>query len=142
MEGKECSKFLELLDELEAVLPGNLLPYIDYFRCLLAVIKSTFGINVKESWTADIAACKASFNRLQEISKISETPKLHIIFNHISDYIQLTGKGLGEGSEQALEASHHAFKKIWMRYWVRDPQNPTYLKNYLEAVIMYNWLHM
>ena len=55
---------------------------------------------------------------------------------------RLEGKGLGVGSEQALEASHSAFKKIWARYSVKDPLSPQYLTNYLAAVIQYNWLHI
>ena len=55
---------------------------------------------------------------------------------------RLEGKGLGVGSEQALEASHSAFKKIWVRYSVKDHLSPVYLNNYLDAVIHYNWLHI
>ena len=55
---------------------------------------------------------------------------------------RLEGKGLGVGSEQALESSHSAFKKIWTRYAVKNHLSPTYLTNYLEAVIHYNWLHI
>ena len=55
---------------------------------------------------------------------------------------RLEGKGLGVGSEQALESSHSAFKKIWSRYAVKNHLSPTYLTNYLEAVVHYNWLHI
>ena len=55
---------------------------------------------------------------------------------------RLEGKGLGVGSEQAFESSHSAFKKIWSRYAVKNHLSPTYLTNYLEAVVHYNWLHI
>ena len=54
-------------------------------------------------------------------------------FKHFNHF-RLTGKGLGVGSEQGLESSHSAFKKVWVRYWVKDILSPTYLVNYLDAV--------
>ena len=54
----------------------------------------------------------------------------------------MTGKGLGVGSEQGLESSHSSFKKIRIRYLVKDTTSPSYMKNYLEVVVHYNWLHI
>ena len=54
----------------------------------------------------------------------------------------MEGKGLGVGSEQGLESSHSAFKKVWLRYLVKDTNSPVYMSNYLAAVVHYNWLHI
>jgi hypothetical protein len=142
LEGKECSKVLECSAELEAMLPENLKQFARYLASFREVIKATFGLEVKDTWVGDIATMKTEFQKLKEAYPIQETPKVHLVFNHIHDYIQLTGKGLGEGSEQALEASHHAFKKVWERFWVKDSQSTAYMKNYLQAVITYNWMHI
>ena len=39
------------------------------------------------------------------------TNKIHIIMDHVEDYVLLTGKGLGKVSDQIVESCHSALNK-------------------------------
>ena len=115
LEGNECSKVLSKVDQLEQELPEHLKQYARFLRSFKVVQESCLGLQVKATWAIDVALMRCEFLSLQELNQMSKTPKLHIIFQHVPDYIRLSGKGLGEGSEQGLESSHSAFKKVWSR---------------------------
>ena len=69
---------------------------------------------------------------------LSITNKVHIIFSHIQEVIYKTGKGLGEGSEQSLEACHHKFDVIWQWYKVKDHQSPNHGEQLFKCVQHFN----
>ena len=72
---------------------------------------------------------------------VSVIPKAHMVFVHISDFYK-NGKtvGLGVYSEQAFEALHRDFLKVWKRNEV-SILNPRYGSNLLKAVQFYNSCH-
>jgi len=47
--------------------------------------------------------------------------------------LRITKRGLGNDTEQSLEAAHFDFAKIWNRYLVRDMKSAQYSKNLLQA---------
>ena len=71
---------------------------------------------------------------LDEMHKISITPKFHMICIHVKQYCQMTGKSL-QMNEQSLESSHSKFKKLVQRYAGSNPdtENPLYALNILRA---------
>ena len=69
---------------------------------------------------------------------VSVTPKLHIIQKHVVEYVKMTGRGLGLDNETAVEASHGTFLKVWDKYFVRDADSDSYLKNFFNAVLKFN----
>ena len=44
---------------------------------------------------------------------------LDILTQHVPQILEETGKGLGEGSEEVVEATHSKFDKIWACYKVK-----------------------
>ena len=48
--------------------------------------------------------------------------KVHIIIDHVEDYIDATGHGLGTTSDQMVEACHSQLNKrlVSSNYWVKD----------------------
>ena len=70
--------------------------------------------------------------------KISITPKCHILTEHVPQVIENTGKGLFEGSEEVVEASHAKFERIWTRFKVNKLEDPQHGKNLLAAVTEFN----
>ena len=90
LEGKECSKVLEDVDSLETNLPQHLKPFAAYLRSFRAVMNSTCGLLPGPSWENDIAEFRAQFMRVQELFKIRETPKVHLVLQHIADFIRYT----------------------------------------------------
>ena len=49
---------------------------------------STCGIAIGPSWEDDIAEFKAQFLAVQQLFGLKETPKIHIILEHIPDFIR------------------------------------------------------
>ena len=45
---------------------------------------------------------------------------------------------MGEDSEQALEASHGRFEKLWESYQVRDEDSDAFIQNGLAAGLRFN----
>ena len=44
-------------------------------------------------------------------------------------------------SEEALESSHYDFYRFWLRYLVRDLENPRFLKKHFDAILKFNVAH-
>ena len=51
-----------------------------------------------------------SFNFLKQEFKLSKTPKIHTIQDHLLDIIEITGEPLGS-LDQCIEALHQLFKQ-------------------------------
>lgn len=119
--------------------------YVDAFRKLDKVVTSCFGRNLDPNYEKYISEFRASFLFLG----IPITPKLHIIFEHISQFMKLMKdlgwypRGLGWYSEQAMESVHKDFMKIWQgsKYNI-SPLNPKYDQNLLRAVCHFNSLRV
>ena len=88
LEGNECSRVINAVDDLEQHLPDHLKPFSAYLRAFGHVMASTFGLVPKQSWEEDIAAMKDAFLNVHHLFGLRLTPKLHIIFNHIQDFIR------------------------------------------------------
>ena len=80
--GKECSQVLDDVDSLEESLPDHLKPFSSYLRAFRAVMVSTCGTAPGPSWEDDIADFKT------QLFGLKETPKVHIILQHIPDFIR------------------------------------------------------
>ena len=138
LEGNESSKVLKNLDLLGDIIPPAYISFLDCLYGLRNIIDSTFGFTLDPYYEDVIQNFTQSFEKLRLEFGVSETTKLHIIFNHVAQFILLTGKPLGEFSEQELENSHSAFEHIWDRYRVKDVSSQTYLSNYYRAVLNFN----
>ncbi len=72
---------------------------------------------------------------------IPVTPKIHAIFDHIAEFCQKRGIGLGNFSEQASESVHHDFQKTWERY-AMPLGHKDFGKHLCQAVVKYNSQHI
>ena len=134
---------LRHLDSLAQAVPPTLDLFIKVLRLFKAVVASTFGYRATESYQEDIAAMKEAYKELQKEHSVSLTIKFHVIFEHVKQLVEMTGgKGLAEFSEQVTEASHHSFKKTWLKFLVKDIDSPRYLDRYLKAVLYHNFTHV
>ena len=88
LEGKECSQVLDDVDSLEESLPDNLKPVSSYLRAFRALMVSTCGVTPGPFWEDDIDDFKAQFLTVQQLFGLKETPKIHIILQHIPDFIR------------------------------------------------------
>ena len=90
---------MEQLDDLESRVPAHLKPFVLALRAFNAVRKSCFGQDLEESFLMDIEAFRQAYLALG----INITPKVHIVFDHVAEFCQRNGKGLGFFSEQARQ---------------------------------------
>ena len=111
---------------------------LDCLYGLRDTIDSTFGFTLDPYYEEVIDKFKLSFDVLRARFGVSETTKLHIIFTHMKQFIQMTGKPIGQFSEQELENFHSAFEHIWSRYRVKDTTSSVYMANYSRAVLNFN----
>lgn len=134
---------LRHLDSLAQAVPPALSSFIKVLRQFKAVVASTFGYRATSTYKEDIAAMKNAYHELQKEHGVTLTIKFHVIFEHVEQLVELTGgKGLAEFSEQVTEASHHSFKKTWLKFLVKDINSPRYLDRYLKAVLYHNFTHV
>ena len=61
---------------------------------------------------------------------------------HVPQILEETGKGLGEGSEEVVEATHSKFEKIWAWYKVNNLEDPQHGENLLASVIDFNSMNI
>ena len=67
---------------------------------------------------------------------------LDILTQHVPQILEETGKGLGEGSEEVVEATHSKFEKIWAWYKVNNLEDPQHGENLLASVIDFNSMNI
>ena len=138
-EGNQCSKLLDLVDHIEQKFSNiKLAPYIKALRCFKKVVDSCYSFELRSSFREDIIKFKAAYLELD----IPITPKLHIIFDHITPFCESHGKSLGIFSEQATESIHADFNKFWQKYKVTNIENESYRPALELAATAYNSKHL
>ena len=80
----------------------------------------------------------ASFTAAYLDCDISITSKAHIIMAHLKPFLDKHQTGLALWSEQAFEAVHSKFRKVWEKYKVKDKTDPKFFENLLKAVLDFN----
>ena len=116
-EGPQCSKILKSVEEklkphlLQLGEPGRM-----YYSLLVEFrrFKDTFFGNFLPSNYKDVAtAFQAQLYLLHSTLGLPITPKLHMMAEHVLDWVDRHGRALGEESEQAVEAAHASFDTLW-----------------------------
>ena len=115
--GPSCHKLLQHIDKLEhqAELSSSFQvgPFVRAFRDFRRVVHSCFGMSLDQDFAQHIQNFRDSCDHLP----ISITPKLHILFVHVPEFINRKNLPLGVFSEQASETVHQDFQKFWdIRY--------------------------
>ena len=77
---------------------------------------------------------------LKEEFNLPITLKLHIIFQHLPEYFESTGKTLRNRTDQTVESTHSKFDKFVKvhKYQVRDISSEKAGENLLKAVKHFN----
>ena len=66
------------------------------------------------------------------------TSKLHVMAEHVLDWVDRHGRALGEESEQAVEAAHATFDTLWESFIVKDEASDIFLTNGRKALLKFN----
>ena len=86
----------------------------------------------------DLENFEENAKKLLEEFKVSMTPKYHILIDHVPQVVEKTGRGLQEGSEEVVEATHSKFDRFWARYKVMDFEDPQHGTNLLACTTDFN----
>ena len=72
---------------------------------------------------------------------IEEYTKAHHVTDHVSQYIERTGRSLGHDSEQCSETVHRGFSHRYENYRIHQT-NEKYGQSFFDAVMKYNSLNL
>ena len=83
--------------------------------------KKCCGTLPKTGWQLSVEFVRRNLLDIHAVHSVSLTNKVHILFSHVFEYINLTGKGLGRVSDQIVEACHSALNKrlVASKYWIQ-----------------------
>ena len=107
--------------------------FIKAFETFNEVVSGCFGNEL----AADIAQNIQAFREAYLSTDATVTPKVHAVFHHVLEFIELKGCGLEIYNEQSTEALHSSFKQQWERFKVHQT-HPMYNHSLLNCVIDYN----
>ena len=137
MEGNQCKAVLQRAGELLEVLPDHLKNFASTLTTFNTVRNACFGKYLLPNYKDEITSFHKEYLKLN----LSVTPKVHALICHVPQYCDNTGMGLGISSEQASEAVHADFKRVWERYCL-PPNHPRHGDQLLRAAVKYNGLHI
>ena len=100
------------------------------------VVVSCFGMVLDPKYNTYINI----FEDIYKDLNISVTPKVHILINHVPEFLKKHNRSLGWYSEQTLESIHYDFKRnCWEKQgYKRSLRHPDYAENLMKAVIVYS----
>lgn len=139
-KGPNSRKILHVAHELalDRELPRDLKIFADALVKFDAVVAGSFGMIESKTIQTDILAFEKAFMKLG----ISVTPKVHAVIEHLPEFLALGYGPLGPYSEQATEAAHYDFEKIWKNY-PSNPLKPDQVgEMHFKAILKYTWLHL
>ena len=113
---------------------------IDTMEAFTFFQEACCGVKPKENWVDSIKWFSEKYKVLHMTHDISITNKVHIICDHVEDYIRLTGKGLGRVSDQIVEGLHSALNKrlCSSNYWIKDVESEVHGNNFLKGICHFN----
>ena len=129
--------------ETAAGLPFNLKWFVA-FKALDAVVETCFGNKYDPAYKEKIQQFRTAYLELN----ISVTPKIHMILEHIVQFIEIPYQlgnsfhSLGIYSEQAFESVHRDFVKVLSNYSSSNKNEQNHSDRLLRAVCKYNSLNV
>ena len=104
-----------LLDENNQ--PQGLLIY-NVLNAFKSVKTAVFGTELSSNYLEVMRDFKIHLDLAHMASLLPITPKLHIISEHIIQWVEMTGDSLAKSNEAAVEAAHHVWWEVWKHYKV------------------------
>ena len=144
-EGKQARKFLKFSEIL--LVPAMKLLFSSEYKAIEIitimqfnkVVVACFGQELRQNFRETITKFVVMYRKLP----ICVTPKVHLVFVHLIEFLETKGfvDGLGAWSEQAMESVHHDMKMEWDRAKVK-PSHPEFESIFLKFVVKYNSKHV
>ena len=140
LEGNECSKVLNNLDKLREQIPVDLFPFVDTLESLGNLISAVCSTNLASNYNEVIIKFKQDYSDISTIFGISVPNKVHFLQDHLEDYLDMTGKGLGQGEDGVVEAMHQFLDKRMRisNYVVKNLESKAHGEKKLKLVLHIN----
>ena len=102
-------------------------------------VKATFfccGKKLKPNALKVIKEFENNMDILNDLFKVSYTNKVHIIIDHVPEYIREKKLSLGQTSDQVIEASHQFVNKRFQnsKYTINNTEHPSHGKKLLKGM--------
>ena len=136
LTGEHCDMVMDKIEKLEEIYPDEHKSIIDGFKATQMVNKSLCGRVLKENWKESLASFEENILFLHGKYSLSITPKLHILMDHVGDYIEMTGKPLGYISDQTVEKCHQLVNSRFEKsnYYVKCLESDIHGENLLKGI--------
>jgi hypothetical protein len=136
--GNHCRLLLKSTEKLKELRPPRkVFKFIEAFEKFGEVVHACFSHSLDRDFKIKIRQFENAYRKLG----ISETVKCHIVFTHLSQFLDPKDHGLALYSEQAAESIHRIFAKVWEKYCV-NPRNSKYGEKLLAAVLDLNGMNL
>ena len=86
------------LDYLFEKMPLEFFPFYDAFSAFAKVVKSCYGYKLSRTYKEDITSFASAYRQLN----INDTTKIHIVTEHLVEFIEKSSKLLGKKTGLAV----------------------------------------
>ena len=140
LEGNQCEIFLKNCEKFVGILADEHKNFIDGFRVFKELNEAVCGKLLSANYKSVFKNFRETFMFLHTTYGLSLTPKLHIIFDHVEEYIDESGKSLGFVTDQTVEAAHQIVDKRFKSsgYFVNNVSNPAHGTKLLKGILHVN----
>ena len=82
------------IDYLAKNIPDECLPFLHAISAFQKVVASCYGYKLASTYKEDIASFKAAYRKLH----VNDTTKIHIVVEHLTEFIEMSSNVLGKKS--------------------------------------------
>ena len=140
LEGNETSRVLNDLEDLEQELPKDKLQHVNCLKSLKVLQDAVCKTELDENYKVKISNFKDEYNKLREETEISITLKIHYIYDHLEDLLDMTGHGLNTVDDNTVECMHQHLNKRMQNshYYVKDLNSELHGEKKLNLLLHVN----
>ena len=144
LDGNNSKNFFKAIKDLHLLLgKETAAPIANFLQKFDEVTKACFSHNLEPGWRNILDRFITSVWELVSFCKftlginLSIPWKIHILVAHLRPFLEKTGEGLADYSEQTGEAGHHK-AEVEMKRFKRDINNPNHGKQMLAGCGRFN----
>ena len=140
MENSEICKIWKNLNILESKVPPRLAIFVQTMHTLHKLDFAIAGFTIRGDYHTLLNTLKIELETLKTRFGLSETPKIHILVNHVEEYIRKTGQSLGWVSDHTVEHFHQITDQRFSssHYHIKDLTSDLHGVKLLEGTLHLN----
>ncbi|KAF4683867.1 hypothetical protein FOZ60_008529 [Perkinsus olseni] len=139
LEGNGCSRLLDAVYDDEIPFAASAEVYVTALKALKVVKDMCFGLTRQAGWRDSIVAFRSAWSN----TGLRWTPKVHILCDHVVEYLENyeadDDVGLGLSSEQSGESLHARVQRVWNQLFKVNADNELFSQRLIDCMVTYNW---